>query len=141
MMQLRLDWIAAAAMTAASALAFGVSGCAVHAHPEPVGYVELTSAPIDVEAYPSTVYDGHTVYLYNDRWYYRDGGRWAYYRHEPRELYLRRGYVQRPYVAPAPYVRQRPYVQQAPPARGPVIHRGPRDGRGRQSAPPAVPVR
>jgi hypothetical protein len=67
-----------------------------------VGYVEVNEAPIviDVQTYPHTYYEGHNVYFYQDRWYYQDGPRWAYYRHEPQVLY-----------------RQRGYVQQAPPAR------------------------
>ncbi len=54
---------------------------------EPSGYVEVTSAPVnDIEVYPSTSYEGRTVYLYNDRWYYRDGSNWRYYRQEPQPL-------------------------------------------------------
>ncbi|MEO7327806.1 MAG: hypothetical protein ABI193_04470, partial [Minicystis sp.] len=61
----------------------------------PVVYVEATEAPIEVEfqAYPQEQYEGHVVYYYHDRWYYRDGARWAYYRVEPQVLYHRRGHV------------------------------------------------
>lgn len=58
---------------------------------EPVGYVEVTSAPVaDIEVYPQTVYEGRTVYLYNDRWYYRQGSSWRYYRQEPPPLVQQR---------------------------------------------------
>jgi hypothetical protein len=32
-------------------------------------------------------FEGRPVYWYNDNWYYRDHGRWSYYRREP--VYLR----------------------------------------------------
>ena len=35
-------------------------------------------------------YEGRPVYYYNNSWYYRDHGRWSYYRHEPQYLYGRR---------------------------------------------------
>jgi hypothetical protein len=35
-------------------------------------------------------FDGHAAYWYRDRWYYRDGGRWGHYDHEPPALYQRR---------------------------------------------------
>jgi hypothetical protein len=88
--------VGAAVVVVVSALALG--GCAVHAQ-EPVGYVEVSSAPYDVSVYPSTYYDGRTVYLVDDRWMYRDRGRWMYYRDEPAPLY-----------------RQRTIIRQAPPA-------------------------
>lgn len=52
-------------------------------------------------AYIATVtpeyYEGRPVYFYNDQWYYRDHGRWMYYRHEPAYLHGRRDYwVHRP---------------------------------------------
>ena len=82
--------------------ALALGACHVTAEPaEPVGEVEITSAPYDIETYPHTVYEGRTVYLYNGGWYYRDGGRWNRYRSEP---------------APLQQYRQRQYVQQAPPA-------------------------
>jgi hypothetical protein len=77
----------------------GVTGCHVVARPEPVTVTSGTYAPDDIESYPYANYEGRPVYLYNERWYYRDGGRWTYYRTPPPGL-----------------VRQRPYVRQAPPA-------------------------
>jgi hypothetical protein len=46
------------------------------------------------DAYIATVdpyyFDGHASYWYGNRWYYRDGGHWAHYDHEPSVLYQRR---------------------------------------------------
>jgi len=36
-------------------------------------------------------FEGRPVYWYNNNWYYRDHGRWSYYRSEPRYLRERRG--------------------------------------------------
>jgi hypothetical protein len=82
----------------AFAAALGSMGCTVEARPaEPVAYADddsvdyvATGPVIDVNTYPYEVYGGRNVYYVGDRWYYRDGGRWAYYRHEPRFLYGRR---------------------------------------------------
>jgi hypothetical protein len=101
---------------AAVLVALAPSGCTVHATGEPVGYVETTSAPVEVAGYPSAFYEGRTVYYVGDRWMYPDRGRWAYYRSEP-------AYLQ----------RQRTYVQQAPPAYG----RGRRTQGVPRAAPPA----
>ena len=77
-----------------------LTGCTARTSPEPAyATTEVTSAPVQIETYPSTVYEGRTVYLYNDHWYYRDRGRWAYYRKEP-----------------APLSRHRHSVHTAPPA-------------------------
>ena len=99
------------------------------------------AAPVAIETYPHTTYEGNEVYLYNDRWYYRDHGRsnrWVYYQNPPPAL-----------------ERQRPYVQQAPPARRyeparpAPVHAAPPPGVvappppgavAPQSAPPAVRV-
>ncbi len=92
---------------AVAAIAFG--GCRATTYGDEVGYVELTAAPVDVDVYPHTFYDGRAVYLVNDRWMYRDRGRWAYYRHEPPELYRQRGYVQQ-----APPAYRHGYPQSVP---------------------------
>jgi hypothetical protein len=76
--------------------------CAAHVYSAPPSEpVYLTSAtvPVDIETYPSTVYEGRNVYLYGGHWYYRDRERWQYYRTEPEELR-----------------RHREFIQQAPPA-------------------------
>jgi hypothetical protein len=54
-------------------------------------------------------FEGRPVYYYNNYWYYRDHGRWGYYRSEPGYLRDRRahwvdrhvGYDRRGYVRPA----------------------------------------
>lgn len=97
----------------AACAALSLGGCYVYAEP-PTVYAQTSEAPVevDVQTYPHTYYEGRPVYLYRDRWYYRAGNRWQYYRTEPTELR-----------------RQRTYVQQAPPAR--------RDVQRPMSAPPA----
>lgn len=111
------------ALGAVAALVVALGGCAVHASP-PVGYVEVTSGPVDVGGYPSTYYDGRNVYFVNDRWVYYDGGRWLYYVNEPPSLYRYRHY----YVRPAPpaysYPRYAPR-RQAPPRAAPPSYRTP----------------
>lgn len=88
------------AATALAAAAVALSGCHVHGRvAEPVGYVEVTSGPLDVSPYPYTYYEGRPTYYVDGRWMYRDGGTWYTYREPPPALY-----------------RQRPYIQQAPPA-------------------------
>lgn len=93
--------------TVVLALSCGACAVGVRTQPvtvEPAPTVEVTSEtiPVDIETYPSTQYEGRTVYLWGDRWYYRNGNRWSYYGREPEQLR-----------------RQRPYVQSAPPARRP----------------------
>ncbi len=72
-----------------------VSGCVAGVRaepmppPEPV-YVTAETVPVDIETYPATNHDGHAVFLWNERWYYRHEGRWVYYRHEPEELHRHR---------------------------------------------------
>jgi hypothetical protein len=119
---------------AASVAAVGLlSGCVAHVRSEPA-YAEAVYVPPDIETYPHTNYDGRVVYLVNDRWYYREGPRWVYYRSEPRPLYThrRRVYVHHEYVnhdrVNGGYYAAPP-VNRAPPAYGP------------QYAPPATRVR
>jgi hypothetical protein len=47
----------------------------------PDAYI-ATTAPI--------YYDGYPTYWWHGHWYYRAGGRWAHYGHEPPVLYTRR---------------------------------------------------
>lgn len=96
--------------------ALALSGCYVYADP-PTVYAESNEAPVevDVQTYPQTQYEGRPVYYYHDRWYYRSGNRWQYYRREPVELQRHR---QRTYVQQAPPARREQYYpQSAPPAR------------------------
>jgi hypothetical protein len=118
------------------AAVIALGGCRVYSEPEyATGYVELTSAPADLSVYPSTYYEGRTVYLVNDRWMYPDRGRWVYYRREPPQLYRQRTVVRQ---APPAYGRggyQRSYPQSAPQAY--PQYRNPGVG-GRVVAPPAA---
>jgi hypothetical protein len=43
--------------------ACSVTGCYAHVDPEPVGYADVTAAPVDIETYPSVVYGGQPVSL------------------------------------------------------------------------------
>jgi hypothetical protein len=108
--------------TALIAALFATPLTACYAEVEPdTAYAEADFTPVAIETYPHGHYEGHDVYFVNDRWYYRSGPHWVYYRHEP-----------------APLVRSRTYVQRAPRAR--IEHsRGPE--RGVRSAPPATVVR
>jgi hypothetical protein len=68
----------------------------VYAAPPPVAaapvddngdVVAVADPPVaDIEAYPSVVYGGATVYFVDGRWYRRGPRGWAYFRHEPVEL-------------------------------------------------------
>ncbi len=91
-----------AMVLAATAVSLSVAGCYATVEPEPVGYADTTAAPVNIETYPSVVYEGHPAYFYGDHWWYRDGNRWSYYRSEPAELHRQRAYVQRaPAARPA----------------------------------------
>ena len=70
-----------------------LAGCYATSGPPPVDYVETTGAPVDIETYPSATYLGQPTYLYGDHWWYRNGGRWTYYRNEPAELRQQRDVV------------------------------------------------
>ena len=131
-------------MLAAAVVTLGGCTATTYAEPEPA-YVELTAAPVNIEPYPSTYYEGRTVYLVNNRWMYRDRGGWAYYRNEPPALYRQRTYVQqappayrRGYPAPNAYPRQgypQTYPQRQYEQRAPGLNGAPPS-----SAPPAVRV-
>jgi len=51
--------------------------------------VEAPSPAFIATAQPE-YFEGRPVYYYNDSWYYRDHGRWSYYRTEPGYLHERR---------------------------------------------------
>jgi hypothetical protein len=72
-------------MTAAltGCIAWAASSTPVKADPI---YIEVEAAPLRIESYPQTVYEGRPVYYVDGRWYYHEGPRWAYYRDEPRPL-------------------------------------------------------
>jgi hypothetical protein len=90
-----------------------VTGCVAEVQPEPAYVVtETDQVPPTIVESPMVVYEGQPVYLYRDRWYFRHGNHWDYYRSN----------------AEPPALRQRRYVQAAPPVRT-------------YSAPPAVRLR
>jgi hypothetical protein len=79
------------------------AGCAgrVYAGPANVEGPQVVAAPVqddgavvyvqdppvvDIEAYPSVLYGGVSVYYVDGRWYQRGPRGWAYYRQEPAEL-------------------------------------------------------
>ena len=125
-------------LLAAAVVAVPLAGCRVYSEPEyATGYVEVTSAPVDVAAYPRTYYEGREVYLVNDRWMYRDRGRWVYYRSEPPALYRQRTVIRQ---APPAYGRGYPQAPRAYPQSAPPAYRGPGvGGQPRYVTPPAAP--
>jgi hypothetical protein len=71
----------------AAALSAGIAWAASSTPAKADGlYVEVETAPREIESYPHTVYEGRPVYYYDGHWYYRHGPRWVYYREEPRPL-------------------------------------------------------
>ncbi len=82
------------------AIPFALALAAPHQAEDQVVEVVVEEPPA---AYIATAapeyYEGRPVYYYNNYWYYRDHGRWSYYRAEPRFLYERRArWVNRDYV-------------------------------------------
>jgi hypothetical protein len=83
---------------ALGAVVLGCAGCYVHggvrgtvAYQEPTievapVLVDVESAPVEVESYPSYAYGGSSVYLVDGRWYRQSAGHWGVYRDEPRAL-------------------------------------------------------
>jgi hypothetical protein len=90
-------------------IALGVVGCTAEVTTRPaVATVQedvvVAPAPVNVYAYPHTVYRGESAYYVDGRWYQRRGSHSVYYRHEPPDLVRHRGHVE---VAP-PAPRQYP---------------------------------
>jgi hypothetical protein len=111
-----------------------MSGCYAEATTGADVEYETAAPAVDVEVYPHEYYEGHVVYLVGDHWYYRDGPRWVYYRHEPHVLYERRAVVR-----PGPVVRERAEVRRAPPAyraAPPAYHRAAPPAYRRAAPPP-----
>ncbi len=100
------------ALVLAGVSAVTLPACVATVEPE---YAEATYVPAHIETYPYVIYEGRPVYYAHEHWYYRDGPRWVYYRHEPETLQRQRAYVQQAPRAPQPYVRHPEYA--APPAR------------------------
>ena len=67
----------------------GVAGCYDDYETVDPAYYPPASTIATVEP---VYYGGRPVYFYNDHWYYRNGGGWAYYRSEPGFLRDRRGW-------------------------------------------------
>jgi hypothetical protein len=49
-------------------------------------FIVETAPPPEIETYPYVVYEGQPVYHVHDRWYYRHGREWVYYREPPERL-------------------------------------------------------
>jgi hypothetical protein len=76
-------------MIGSFAMAVGVGACTATVRTEPVttaAYVDVGPPVEHIRVAPSVVYEGHPVYWYNNRWYYRHGGGWAFYEKEPEFL-------------------------------------------------------
>src|SRR5580700_6886196 len=70
-----------------------LTGCYGEAEAYPPGDPYYGAPPAAFVATTAPVYyDGRPAYWYGNRWYYRQGAAWGYYRSEPRYLAGRRGY-------------------------------------------------
>jgi hypothetical protein len=97
-----------ALISAFAALAVGAVGCTAEVTTRPaVATVQedviVAPAPVNVYAYPHTVYRGETADYVDGRWYQRRGPHWVYYRHEPPDLVRHRGHVEVAPPAPRHY--------------------------------------
>jgi hypothetical protein len=84
-----------------------LTGCAAEVEPAYYPDAAYYPPPAFVATAAPVYYEGRPVYWYGNRWYYRNGGGWGYYRREPAYLAGRRGYAGRGYVAPRPYAYRR----------------------------------
>jgi hypothetical protein len=79
-----------ACLGALAALALASAGCTVGAYDDYPGEYPPGADDYPPDAYIATTepvyFDGHASYFYGGRWFYRDGGRWSSYQHEPAEL-------------------------------------------------------
>ncbi len=75
--------LVAALLGAAAVLA---AGCEVGLATYPDAYYYDYPPPDYVATAAPVYFEGHAAYWYHDHWYYRAGGRWESYRHEPRVL-------------------------------------------------------
>ncbi|HKO92862.1 MAG TPA: hypothetical protein VJU61_17020 [Polyangiaceae bacterium] len=79
--------VGAAAMIGSAGCAATVTATPAHTrvlYSYPV--VEVEAAPVRIYESPRVTYHGRPAYLVGTRWYYPSGGRWVYFREEPREL-------------------------------------------------------
>ena len=116
----KIQALSCCGLVLAGALSLG--GCYAAAEVEPA-YVETTYVPAHVHRYPHYYYEGRTVYLIDNRWYYRhSNGRWVYYRTEPEPLHRHRMTIRQAppaparQVAPAPTRHREHPPRHAPPA-------------------------
>jgi hypothetical protein len=83
-------------VVALAALAFASSACDVGVAADyppgeyPPGYYDDYPPDEFIATAEPVYFDGHASYWYGNHWYYRDGGRWNHYDHEPPGLYNRR---------------------------------------------------
>lgn len=94
---------AAAALAALCAGGVGLLGCVASGEAQVVAdypVIEVTTVPVQIEAYPRVYYEGSYAYLVDGHWYYRSHNRWVTFRREPPTLvtfradYNRRRHVQ-----------------------------------------------
>ncbi len=98
-MNSRSTWLKAAAIGVMVWGTTAATGCAAEVVAEPAYY----PPPAYLAATTPVDFEGRPAYWYNDRWYFRSGPGWGYYRSEPRYLYNYRTV----YGAPAhAYVRR-----------------------------------
>ncbi len=84
-------WGALVALAVASAACdVGVAAGGYPPGEYPPGYYDDYPPDEFIATTEPVYFDGHASYWYGDRWYYRDGGRWNHYDHEPPALYSRR---------------------------------------------------
>ena len=73
-------------------LCAGAIALSLSAAPARAQVVVEISPPAEFIATASPVYyEGHAAYWYGNRWYYRDGRAWRFYRDEPAHLRENRG--------------------------------------------------
>ncbi len=88
----------AAALAALVSGTMALAGCSAEVVAEPAYY----PPPGYLATVTPVYYEGRPAYYYNDRWYFRSGAGWGYYRNEPAYLYHHRTVVGAPAHA---YVR------------------------------------
>jgi hypothetical protein len=54
--------------------------------PTTAATIEIGPPVEHIRAAPEIIYEGHPVYWFHDRWYFRSGGLWNYYAVEPPAL-------------------------------------------------------
>ncbi len=79
-------WLKAAALGVMVWGATAATGCVAELDAEPAYY----PPPAYIASASPVYYEGRPAYFYNDRWYFRSGAGWGYYRSEPRYLYQQR---------------------------------------------------